>query len=73
MPEAHAARQGSKKQAILNLVKREEGATLAEITAVTGWQAHTIRGFICLTKKNDGLKIESIKRSSGDRAYKLAQ
>ena len=42
--------------------------------AVTGWQAHSVRGFISgsLTKKM-GIKIESLKNPEGDRAYKVAQ
>jgi hypothetical protein len=41
--------------------------------AATEWQAHSVRGFISgsLTKKM-GLKIESIKREDGERAYVLA-
>jgi len=68
--EVPTARDGSKKAKVLNLLQREEGATLHEIMKATDWQAHTVRGFISgsLTKKM-GLKIESIKRTSGDRAY----
>jgi hypothetical protein len=38
----------------------------------TGWQAHSVRGFISgsLTKKM-GLKVESIKREDGERAYRI--
>ena len=68
------ARDGSKKARVLDLIKRPEGATLKDIMAVTGWQAHSVRGFISgsLTKKM-GIKIESLKRPDGDRAYKVAQ
>ena len=68
------ARDGSKKAQVLDLIKRPEGATLKDIMAVTGWQAHSVRGFISgsLTKKM-GIKIESLKRPDGDRAYKVAQ
>ena len=68
------ARDGSKKAQVLDLIKRPEGATLKDIMAVTGWQAHSVRGFISgsLTKRM-GIKIESLKRPDGDRAYKVAQ
>ena len=71
---APTARDGSKKAQVLDLIKRPEGATLKDIMAVTGWQAHSVRGFISgsLTKKM-GIKIESLKRPDGDRAYKVAQ
>jgi len=41
--------------------------------AATGWQAHSVRGFIsgAIVKKM-GLKVESSKRTDGERAYSLA-
>jgi hypothetical protein len=69
-----AAREGSKKALVLELLRRKDGATLAEIAKATDWQNHSIRGFISgsLSKKM-GLKIESIKREDGERRYVLAQ
>jgi hypothetical protein len=71
---AKGAREGSKKAKVLELVRQPGGATLKQIMAATEWQAHSVRGFISgsLTKKM-GLKIESIKREDGERAYVLAQ
>ncbi|MBI4464524.1 MAG: DUF3489 domain-containing protein, partial [Acidobacteria bacterium] len=45
-PEGQGARAGSKKAAILELLRRPGGATLTDLTAATGWQAHSVRGFI---------------------------
>lgn len=67
------AREGSKKAIVLDMLRRPEGATLADIQSATGWQAHSVRGFISggLSKKM-GIKIESFKSDSGDRAYRIA-
>jgi hypothetical protein len=70
---APTAREGSKKAIVLELLRRKEGATLAEIGKATDWQKHSIRGFISGTiTKRMGLKIESTKREDGERVYKLA-
>jgi len=67
-------REFSKKAIVLDMLKRKTGATMAEIAKETGWQNHTIRGFISgtLTKKM-GLAIESTRSESGDRTYKIAK
>jgi hypothetical protein len=69
-----SARPGSKKAIVLDMLKRPEGATLQEIIAATRWLPHSVRGFVSggLIKKM-GLKIESFKTTSGERAYRLAQ
>ena len=66
-----AARPGSKKSIVLDLIRRSCGASLQEIMAATQWQAHSVRGFIsgALTKKM-GLAVESFKRENGERAYR---
>jgi len=43
---APAARQGSKKAIVLDMIRRPEGASLQEIMSATGWQSHSVRGFI---------------------------
>src|SRR5688572_12121316 len=54
-------------------VFREEGGTIAEIAKATGWQNHTIRGFISGTvTKKMGLTVESVKDELGDRTYRLS-
>ncbi len=70
---ASPARQGSKKAEVLALLQRKNGATLTEIMKATGWQAHSVRGFIsgALGKKM-GLTVESARREDGERVYTLA-
>jgi len=66
------AREGSKKAIVLELLRRPEGATLADVQSATGWQPHSVRGFIsgALGKKM-GLAIESVKTPDGARSYRL--
>jgi hypothetical protein len=68
---ATEARHGSKKATILELLRRPKGATMAEIGEATGWQNHSIRGFISGTlSKKMGLAVESTKNESGERVYR---
>jgi hypothetical protein len=71
---AAEGRDGSKKSIVLDLLRRKDGATLAEIAKATDWQNHSIRGFISgnLTKKM-GLTVESTKNATGERTYRVAK
>ena len=54
------------------MVGRAKGATLAEIMKATGWQPHSVRGFLSTAAKKRGLKIESAKNEA-DRVYKIGK
>ena len=67
-----AARRGSKTAKILALLRRPGGASLDQPKKATGWQAHSVRGFLSgALKKKMGLRIDSAKRD-GERTYRLA-
>jgi len=55
------------------MMKHAKGVTLAEIMAATGWQAHTVRGFVSLLGSKAAEKIESSKNEAGERMYRIAQ
>ena len=64
-------RQG-KGAAVLALLQREEGASLAEMMEATGWQRHSVRGFLAgKVKKRLGLKLESTPDGAGTRRYRI--
>ena len=66
-------REGSKQSAVLDLLRRPNGATLEEIMTATTWQAHTVRGFISGTLgKKLGLTVESLRGEDKVRTYRLA-
>jgi Protein of unknown function (DUF3489) len=70
--KAAAPRDESKGAQILTLIRRPKGATLAELAKLTGWQNHSIRGFLSGTVgKKMGLAVESTKREDGERVYSL--
>jgi hypothetical protein len=71
---ASVAREGSKKSEVIDLMRRSQGATLNEIMELTGWQAHTVRGFVSGTLiKKLGLKIESFRSNEKERTYRVSK
>jgi hypothetical protein len=71
--KAGSTRQGgSKTGQVLDLLKRPGGATLQELMAATGWQPHSVRGFLSGTvRKKMGLAVNSSKGQDGDRTYSV--
>lgn len=66
------AREGSKTAAILDMLKRPGGVTAKELLKVTGWQPHSLRGFLSGTVgKKMGLTVTSAKDEDGDRNYSV--
>jgi hypothetical protein len=67
------ARRGTKTARILDLLKRPGGVTLQDLMKTTGWQAHSIRGFLSGTLgKKMGAPVESFKTDASERAYRLS-
>ena len=65
-------RTDSKLSNMIALMRRQEGATIEQLTKETGWQRHSVRGAMSGTiKKKLGLIIASSK-VDGVRAYRIA-
>jgi hypothetical protein len=66
------ADRANKKAEVIALMKRPKGATLAEIMKATGWQPHTVRGFVSILGSKGGEKVESA-RNDTERIYRIAK
>ena len=66
-----AESRSNKKAEVIAMMKRAKGVTLAEIVEATGWQKHTVRGFVSILGSKGGQKIESSKNAAGERSYRL--
>jgi hypothetical protein len=70
--KASSARDGSKTAKVLELLKRGGGVTAKELMRATGWQPHSVRGFLSGTiSKKMGLSVTSTKREDGERTYSV--
>jgi hypothetical protein len=70
--KAEGVREGTKTAKILDLLKRPGGATAKELMKATGWQPHSVRGFLSGTVgKKMGLAVTSTKGDDGERSYSV--
>ena len=62
----------SKQQRLIAMLKRPDGATIAQMVKAFGWQPHTVRGAIAgALKKKLGLNVVSEKPEGGERVYRI--
>ena len=61
MRATRSPRQGTKQEAVLALLRRPEGATIASVVEATGWAQHTVRGFFA-GLKTKGHSVEVLDR-----------
>ena len=70
--KANGARQGSKTAKVLDLLQHSGGTTLNELMKATGWQAHSVRGFLSgAVAKKMGLTVTSTKSEDAERRYSV--
>lgn len=63
----------TKQQTCIDLLSGREGATIEQLQAATGWQAHSVRGFLAgAVKKKLGLTLLSEKPDAGPRRYRIS-
>lgn len=65
-------RHTTKHDRILSLLSQRDGATIPDLMEATGWQQHSIRGFLAATvKKKLGLNLTSTKADGELRRYRI--
>jgi hypothetical protein len=71
-PKTQGPREGSKTATVLALLKRAGGVSSQQLMDATGWQAHSVRGFLSGTVvKKMGLALVSAKGKDGTRKYSI--
>jgi len=62
----------TKKAVCIALLGRPEGASLYDLQAATGWQAHSVRGFLSgAVRRRMGREVTSEKTADGERRYRI--
>jgi Protein of unknown function (DUF3489) len=69
-PNGPTIRPGTKQALLVDLLRRRNGATVAEIRDATGWQPHTARAALT-GLRNKSFAVHSTTRDDGSRAYLL--
>ena len=73
LPTASAAAPKTKLGQLEGMLRRKEGATIAQIATSLDWQPHSVRGAISGSlKKKQGLTIASEKTEDGRHVYRIA-
>ena len=62
----------TKQERMLTLLSQPEGASIEEMMQATGWQQHSVRGFLAGTvKRKLGFSLTSLKPDDGVRRYRI--
>ena len=70
-PTDKKAEPGSKQSRVIAMLQSPAGATIAAMMQETGWQQHSVRGFLAgVVRKRLKLKLGS-KKVDGTRVYRV--
>jgi hypothetical protein len=70
-PESKKRDPGSKQSRVIAMLRSPDGTTIAAMTQATGWQQHSVRGFLAgVVRKKLKLKLSSAK-IDGQRVYRI--
>ena len=71
-PIPRTIHSGTKLATIIDAMRNPDGATIAQMMADTGWQAHSVRGAISgMVRKRLGYEVITEKGADGQRAYRI--
>ena len=71
-PKANKPDTRSKQSRVIAMLQSPPGATIAAMMTATGWQQHSVRGFLAgVVRKRLKLKLAS-KKVDGNRVYQIA-
>lgn len=68
-PKPANTKSATKAATIIVLLRRKKGASLAELMKATGWQSHSIRGFLAGTLKKKAILVRSSREEGEVRRY----
>jgi hypothetical protein len=70
-PKARKADPGSKQSRVIAMLQSPTGTTIVAMMKTTGWQQHSVRGFLAgVVRKKLKLKLDS-EKIDGNRVYRI--
>ena len=72
MANSQNSKSKSKLDLLIARLKRPAGASIEDLSKVTGWQAHSVRGAMAGALRKKGHNVSS-EKVDGVRRYRLAE